>query len=206
MTKQWIADAIGYWSERVYEGDIGVDWSEADTRCWRCGSERTLQRCHIVAKQFDGAEGPENIIPLCRMCHDEAPDVTDPSEMWRWVKETRSQFYGTLSAERAIAIVIARGVDISRFDVRALQEAGEQIGVHFMQSGAGATIKPASWAWAIEQACKGPKKTAQQLSDQLAEIHRDKIEQLDALVEKRKKETCDEPPQKEVRKRNRRAG
>lgn len=55
--KPWVVECVDYWSEKIYEGDIGVDWCNADTRCWRCGSERTLQRAarraQLTAERLD---------------------------------------------------------------------------------------------------------------------------------------------------------
>lgn len=153
-TPAWVMDCIGHWSQSVYEGDIGVDWADAEDRCWRCGSVRSLQRCHIVARQFGGADDCSNIIPLCAECHDESPDVTDPAEMWRWIKETRPMCYGTLKTERAIAICRERGVNINNFDRAKFNAAMEGTGIHMMQNRTGARIKATSIAWAIETACR----------------------------------------------------
>jgi hypothetical protein len=153
MRNQWVADCVDYWSRLVCETEIGVDWSDATEHCWRCGAKRKLQRCHVVARQFDGGDEPSNIVALCSECHDEAPDVTDQSEIWRWIKETKSSFYGTLTSERALHICVQRGVDISRFDAARFQFAMDRVGLHLMQNGTGCRIKAASYAWAIEQAC-----------------------------------------------------
>jgi len=155
VSRDFFRKCVSYWAARICESDIGVDWSDAMDRCWRCGRQtKSLQRCHVVAKQFGGKLVPENVVLLCRDCHDEAPDVTDASEVWRWIKETRPSYYGTLNAERAFAIVASRGVDVSKFNKdRFLEIADAHVGVHLMQNGAGAKIKPSSLAWAIEQAC-----------------------------------------------------
>lgn len=157
MSVGFFRECVDYWSARICETDIGVDWSDAIDRCWRCGCQtKSLQKCHIVAKQFGGNMTHENIVLLCRDCHDEAPDVTDGREMWRWIKETRPMFYGTLKAERAMEIAASRGVDLSKFNAKRFAEiADEHVGVHLMQSGSGARLKPSSLAWAIEQACSG---------------------------------------------------
>lgn len=151
--KAWMTECVDYWSSRVFEWDIGVDWSDATEHCWRCGSKRSLQRCHIVAKQFGGDDSPSNIVALCAECHDEAPDVTDPTEIWRWIKETRASFYGSLKAERALAICKSRGVNLQFFDRKRFDAACESVGLHLMQNGSGCRVKASSIAWAIEKAC-----------------------------------------------------
>lgn len=154
MAPDWIAACVSHWSRTVDESDIGVDWADAEWRCWRCGSERRLQRCHIVAKQFGGVDDASNIVPLCAECHDEAPDVTDPDEMWRWIKDTRPMFYGGLKYERALKACKDRGVDFSRFCLSRFAAAIEHhVGLHLMQNGSGCRIKASSIAWAIEKAC-----------------------------------------------------
>jgi len=157
MSNHFLRECVDFWSSRVCETEIGCDWSDAEEHCWRCGYEtKKLQKCHVVAKQFGGSLSPENVVLLCRECHDEAPDVTDSSEMWRWIKETRPKFgYGTLKAERAFAIAVSRGVDLRRFNAKAFQAiCHEHVGLHLMQNGSGARIKASSFAWAIEKACQ----------------------------------------------------
>ncbi len=151
----WVPSLVSYWSQRICESDIGVDWDDADERCWRCGCDRTLQKCHIVAKQFGGSDDEQNIVPLCSFCHDEMPDVRDPSEVWRWIRETKPLFYGTLVAERAMAICLQRGVNFENFDSVKLKALQEDMGIHFMQNGTGARTKVATIAWALERACGG---------------------------------------------------
>jgi len=150
----WVRLAVLHWSRIVHESDIGCDWIDAHERCWRCGCVRTLQKCHIVARQFGGGDGPENIVALCAECHDEAPDVTDPEEVWNWIRQTRPRFYDSLKFERAIALCQARGVDVSRFNQATFSRLMmDCVGLHLMQTGAGCRIKPSSIAWAIEKAC-----------------------------------------------------
>lgn len=93
--KTTISQAVDYWSRYVDECDLSVDWAEADTHCWRCGCERHLERCHIVPDSLGGADAPENIVLLCKRCHAEGPNVTDPDIMWDWIKAYNVPFYET---------------------------------------------------------------------------------------------------------------
>ena len=156
MPESWVAMCVDFWSQRIYEGDIGVDWADATERCWRCGAKRKLQKCHVIAKQFGGDDGPSNVIALCALCHDEMPDVTDAAEVWRWICATRPRYgYGTLYFERAMNDCASRGIDLSRFDKAKFgQLMDSSVGLHLMQTGAGCRIKPASIAWAIAKACE----------------------------------------------------
>ena len=93
--KTTIQQAIEHWKKYVDEDDLGVDWLEADTYCWRCGCKKNLQRCHIVPHALGGEDKPENIVLLCKRCHAEGPNVTDPSVMWDWIKAYKVPGYET---------------------------------------------------------------------------------------------------------------
>ena len=88
-------EIIEYWMKRVDECDLSVDWSEADTHCWRCGCERKLERCHIIPHALGGKDSPENLVLLCARCHAEGPNVGDPEIMWDWIKAYNVPFYNT---------------------------------------------------------------------------------------------------------------
>jgi hypothetical protein len=79
---------VDYWAGRESECGLGVDWSEAHSRCWRCGYESTLQRCHIVPASRGGTKEPSNLVLLCARCHREAPNISDPRFMWIWLRTT----------------------------------------------------------------------------------------------------------------------
>ena len=40
-------DIVKYWSSRVYEAELSIDFAEAHERCWRCAYKSQLERCHI---------------------------------------------------------------------------------------------------------------------------------------------------------------
>lgn len=158
---KWISECIKYWGKRVYEGDLGVDFSEADKRCWRCGYERTLQKCHIVPKSLGGSDAPSNIIPLCAQCHDEAPDVNDPDEIFLWIKKNHHPFYDTYWLQRGID---ESGVEFSskkndpeKFS-ELVRKGFNDIGVHFNQKIGGAYVKPSTYAWIFKKEVEGSLK------------------------------------------------
>lgn len=95
-------DIIDYWSVRVDECSLSIDWAEADSRCWRCGCEKNLERCHIVPHSLGGTDGPDNFVLLCKRCHPESPNVTDKEIMWDWMKAYKISYYD--------AFWIARGM------------------------------------------------------------------------------------------------
>ncbi len=97
-----IKDIVDYWSQREDECGLAVDWSEAHERCWRCGYKSKLQRCHIVPRSRSGKFTPDNVVLLCRRCHREAPNCTDPRLMWIWLRSTCVPLYQTFLISRAI--------------------------------------------------------------------------------------------------------
>ena len=152
--KPWVREAIAYWFARIDEADLGVDEAEAHERCWRCGCKRAFQKCHIVPRQCGGSDDVSNIVPLCSQCHDEAPDVTDPAEMWRWIRSTRHPFYDSLWGMKGIGMAQMDGVELSNLDLGKLQENLKKCGLHVMQNTGGARIKPSTYAWAIAASVK----------------------------------------------------
>lgn len=56
--KTTISQAVDYWSRRIDECGLSVDWSEADTRCWRCGCEKNLERSRIIPDALGGEDAP----------------------------------------------------------------------------------------------------------------------------------------------------
>ena len=100
MPKTKHRDVVGYWSSRESECGLGVDWAEADERCWRCGYKSVLHRCHIVPDSQGGPDDPSNLVLLCGRCHREAPNVTDPQFMWLWMRATCVGFYDAYWTDR----------------------------------------------------------------------------------------------------------
>lgn len=93
--KTKIEDIVDYWSRNEDECGLSVDFSEAHERCWRCGCERNLQRCHIVPHSLGGKDEPSNLVLLCKRCHLDNPNVADKEIMWDWLKAYAVPFYDT---------------------------------------------------------------------------------------------------------------
>lgn len=91
-----------YWFSRIDESDLSVDASEALERCWRCGSERSLERCHIIPRSLGGEDVSSNYVLLCKRCHLENPNVYDPEIMWDWLKAYKENHYGRFWINRAL--------------------------------------------------------------------------------------------------------
>jgi len=153
---RWIRDAVAYWQDRIYEGDIGCDWNEADVRCWRCGYLRSCQRCHIVPQSLGGSDDVQNLIPLCADCHDEMPNVDDAQEVWRWIAKDHGEIHDTYWTLRAIQEAGLSPQQISAFDRERLATLMEQrCSHHFGQLHGRARLNTATLAWVLKQAC-GP--------------------------------------------------
>jgi hypothetical protein len=152
--KQWIKDAIAYWEPRVYEGDIGCDWDEADVRCWRCGYLRSCQKCHIVPQSLGGSDESRNLIPLCADCHDEMPNTDDAAEVWKWIAEDHGELHDTYWTNRAIKLAKLSPEQIAAFDASKLASLMQRCSFHFGQLHGRARLSPATLAWVIKEACK----------------------------------------------------
>lgn len=94
--KTSIKQIVDYWSVRVDEMFLSVDWAEAHERCWRCARKTRLERCHIIPHSRGGEDTPSNFVLLCKKCHLENPNITDTEIMWDWLKAYQTTFYDTL--------------------------------------------------------------------------------------------------------------
>jgi hypothetical protein len=153
---QWLKQSIDYWESIICEGDIGCDWAEAAIMCWRCGCERTTQKCHIIPKSLGGSDKPENIVALCAMCHDEAPNVADPNAMWKWIENTTKygglyDTYWTFMAIKSLALQKGLTIDeiASKINFHKLIKQNEKIGLHFGQNSGGSQVTLSTIEWVM---------------------------------------------------------
>ena len=90
-------DIVKYWTSHQDECGLSIDWAEGEERCWRCAckvtKEENLQRCHIIPRALGGEDTPSNLVLLCKRCHAEGPNVTDPEVMWDWIRSYGVAFY-----------------------------------------------------------------------------------------------------------------
>lgn len=94
-------EIVEYWESKQDECGLGVDWAEAEERCWRCGYKRRLQRCHIIPDSLGGKDEPSNLVLLCERCHIDAPNVESETFMWDWIRANGTSFYDTFWNIRA---------------------------------------------------------------------------------------------------------
>ena len=97
-----IDQIVEYWSAHQDECGLGVDWSEARERCWRCGYLRTLQKCHVIPEALGGPKTAGNLVLLCLQCHREAPNSSNPEYIWIWLRKNQVDFYDTYWTLRGI--------------------------------------------------------------------------------------------------------
>ena len=97
-----IVDIVSYWEKIKYEGDLGVDWADAHERCWRCGCEARLQKCHITPHSIGGEDKPSNLVLMCCRCHKEAPNSNDEEMIWDWIKATKIPYYDIFWSYRGL--------------------------------------------------------------------------------------------------------
>ena len=90
-------EIVRYWffEQLVDECGLSVDAAEAHERCWRCGCEYNLERCHIVPAPLGGKDEPSNLVLLCHRCHLDNPNITDPEIMWDWIRAYGVAMYDT---------------------------------------------------------------------------------------------------------------
>lgn len=129
------------WGMRnIDECGYGVEASDMDTRCWRCGYERTTERCHVIPKSLNGPDVPSNYRLLCHDCHLENPNVNDPTEMDKWIRRTCVPTYDTFWRYREAKYL--------------LQEIQSNTIIHFGETETSAATKK----WVIEKWKEGLPK------------------------------------------------
>jgi len=97
-------EIVKHWSKIVDESDIAVDWCDANVRCWRCArKKKTLERCHIIPESLGGTGDVNNLILLCKDCHQESPDVLESKYIWEWIKNTKADYYNLWDIQKSFS-------------------------------------------------------------------------------------------------------
>jgi hypothetical protein len=102
VIKTTVDQIVSYWAIKVDESTLSIDFSEAHERCWRCAYKTKLERCHIIPHSLGGQDAPENLVLLCRLCHAEGPNISDPDFFWDWLKAHNAIFYDTYWIEKGM--------------------------------------------------------------------------------------------------------
>jgi hypothetical protein len=80
---------VKYWAGRDFDVDLNVPacfachW-ESPRKHWNWG---WFERAHIIPDCLGGSEEPSNLVLLCKRCHREAPNCSDPSLMIQWMRD-----------------------------------------------------------------------------------------------------------------------
>ena len=138
-----INEIVKYWAAHVDESELSVDFSEAHERCWRCGYETKLEKCHIVPYSLGGQDTAENLILLCSMCHSEGPNIADPDFFWDWLKANKATFYNTYWINRGMReyefiykkSIVQELLDLKTSDVEVISDLLRE------------QMEKASWHW-----------------------------------------------------------
>ena len=124
-------EIVAYWSKNKPDGCITVYWSEAETHCWRCGTECKLQRCHIIPDSLGGQDESSNLVLLCPQCHADGPNVADPEMMWDWLTAYKMPIPGMFwdyKGHQEYDFIYKR---LYRDDMDSLREQAEKAGIEF---------------------------------------------------------------------------
>jgi hypothetical protein len=159
---QWVKDCWDYHSQHISELDVAVDWGNWDSeysRCWCCGHTGKLQKCHIIPKSLGGDDIASNFVPLCSQCHDEAPDVMDKVEMFRWIKDQQNPLCGLgLGRYWHVKDILLNklGHYSKEFNPelfnQCLNNAYDKSSFHCSQSNAGIKFKKSTREWTLNKA------------------------------------------------------
>lgn len=138
---------------QTFKGRYDVTTMAAMRGAWK---RAPLCRCHLRARSLGGADDPGNVILLCRACHEDAPDVSDPDYMLIWALN-RHHHLATMAAEFTAALgLFGVGADelVETIPLRR-EEIAKAIG-HHLSPIKGVTVKPSSWVAAVAMMRKVP--------------------------------------------------
>ncbi|MEW1922722.1 MULTISPECIES: HNH endonuclease [unclassified Streptomyces] len=142
--------ACGWFSEYWKKATPQASWRRA-----------TLERAHIVPRSLGGSDDASNLLLLCRPCHEESPDWSDPEQMARWIaarddrpsKEVETFVSWLAAAEKSpefkeavasIATVPGANDRVMELLQKLLQQAGTHFGVGFSQGTREAVLRAAA--------------------------------------------------------------
>jgi len=104
-------DIIKYWTDSpnyANGNEVGMAIDHSDLakdggRCWRCGTTKNVQRCHIVPHSQGGEDHPSNLLLLCRDCHNDAPNVSNATaeDFFNWMRNSRNSLSKYLNENNA---------------------------------------------------------------------------------------------------------
>ena len=164
--ESWVRQCWDIHLPHLGEDDVAVvewNWDEEKDRCWCCGVDSNLQKCHIIPKSLGGSKEYDNIVPLCVKCHDNAPDVQDKKQMFRWIKKQQNWLtrmgMGHLTNIEEIIFDYCKQVsetteisdDVIEEIKKIMEETSKKITFHYGQMGQGAFMKDSTREWWVDK-------------------------------------------------------
>lgn len=142
--------ACGWFSEHWKKATPQASWQRA-----------TLDRAHIVPRSLGGPDDVANLLLLCRPCHEESPDWSDPEQMAHWIaareerpsKEVETFVSWLVAAEKApefkeamASMATAPGAHehVTELFRGLLRQAGTHFAVGFSQGTREAVLRAAA--------------------------------------------------------------
>lgn len=138
-----------YWinNSNICETELNFDWCDAYTHCWNCGDDKYskstkrvyLERCHIIARALGGLDTAGNYVLMCKECHTQAPNTSNPNDMWDWIKSNYIPFsFSNTYRLRKALVLFKQNEGYSFFDkivcmknfANALQSEMSKISTH----------------------------------------------------------------------------
>lgn len=83
----------------------------------RAWDEARLERAHLVPRALGGLEAPDNLVLICQVCHQNAPNVRDAEVMLGWMVRRPSRSPWVQLSQKADAVAAelrALDVDLER--------------------------------------------------------------------------------------------
>jgi HNH endonuclease len=154
-----IKEILDYWLP--LQANVQIFFDIREPACWSCKQnwngkywskpnskkayeefwqKAPLQRCHIVPKSLGGINKPENLLLMCKECHDLAPNTAFPQIMFKWManQNTFKRFSNkVLCAMSDFEIDEADFVKVMATinDMEFIKWARDKSGLHWPQSG-----------------------------------------------------------------------
>lgn len=77
-----LVEINNYWLSRFWR--LELDYPT----CFVCGTEKRLERCHLIPKSLGGSDNVDNLVLLCKEHHAQAPNISLSKDiMLKWIEE-----------------------------------------------------------------------------------------------------------------------
>ncbi len=82
-----------------------LEWLENDEleKIWNSSyTKKKLQRCHIIPRSISSDDSPKNLFLLCRTCHKNSPDLSNPHMFFKYIYNYKKTNYNYINEARKI--------------------------------------------------------------------------------------------------------